>query len=202
MADLSLNPLFAHSTISSSFMADPQWLCIQTQFSVDSSVEFVIWPCAQRATETWRHTCLNCILTRSPPNIYLVSEELSCVAGLILVLWGTSILVPKVTDCHLLKMNLSFSLCLGHLYCKPYGAAMWAPFWIPNSIPVVLVPLYSTAKYLVKLEISETNIPVLFIPSAHDCLGYLFKVFLLYVHMNIRVKNSTTLAMFVIWYIN
>lgn len=97
MADLSLNPLFAHSTISSSFMADPQL----TVHPDTIFCRLLCWicnlACAQRATETWRHTGLNCILTRSPPNIYLVSEELSCVAGLILVLWGTSILVPKVT---------------------------------------------------------------------------------------------------------
>lgn len=75
---------------------------------------------------------------------------------------------PLVTETclpqhHLLKMNISFSLCLGHLYWESYGTALWAPFWIPDSIPVALVPLYPAAKYLVKLEIRETNIPALFL---------------------------------------
>ena len=64
---------------------------------------------------------------------------------------------------HLLKMTISFSPWLWHLSWESYGAPLLAPFWIPNSISIALVPLYPAAKYLVKLEIRETNIPILFL---------------------------------------
>lgn len=101
----------------------------------------------------------------------------------------------------LLEINLSFSLCLGHLCWESYGTSVWIPFLIPNSIPVVPVPLYSAAKHLVKFEIRENTTPRI-IHFARDCLGCLFKVFLFFhVHRNIRVKNNTSLAIFVKWYI-
>lgn len=146
------------------------------------------------AAETWLYTCLYCILTWSLPNIYLGSEELSWVAVLTLVFfflrnthtffhrgcpgqWGFSFHPLSQKPGSLSTVcwwRLTFpSVYVWGIFVENHGAAVWVPFWILNSIPGVLVPLYSAVKHLEKVEIRENPISSI-IHLAHDYLGCLF----------------------------